>query len=108
MNSLICTVAVSKTGSGTRSCEEAHHSVELAILVALRPTVLVFGLAGAELTEVLSSTWYYIVEQLHFDAAERLTWAMSASACLGDGLNILFLFDGREENLGVKQGTTLS
>ena len=62
--------------------EVPDHAVEPAALVALRAAQVVLGLAGAELTEVLSCTWHYIFEQFHLDAAERLACAASVSACL--------------------------
>jgi hypothetical protein len=43
--------------------------MELAALVALRLASTVLGLAGAELSKVLSSLGYYILVQLDLDSA---------------------------------------
>lgn len=61
----------------------------------------VFGLAGAELTEVLGCTWHYIFEQFHLDAAERLACAVSVSACLLPSL----LSGSKGRLVGAEQGT---
>ncbi len=47
-----------------------YNSVELASLVPLALAAVVFGLACAELTEVLRGTRHYIFEELKGNATE--------------------------------------
>jgi len=56
--------------------------MELAALVALRlaPTVLCF--ASAELTKVFSSLGHDVLEQLHLDSAQLLSWLLMSAAAL--------------------------
>jgi len=55
--------------------------MELGALVALRLTALVFGLAGAELAEILRRPRDYVLEELEGNAAEGFTWTISDSQC---------------------------
>lgn len=47
-----------------------YHSMELAAFVALRLSLGIFGLAGAELAEILCCSRGDICKQFHFDPAE--------------------------------------
>ena len=51
------------------STQVTHHPMELAALIALRLAPTVLGLAGAELSKVLSSLGYYVLVQLDLDSA---------------------------------------
>lgn len=48
--------------------------MELAALVALGLTAVVLGLARTELSKVFGRLWYNILEELYFDATQRLTY----------------------------------
>ena len=52
---------------------ETDDAVELAPFVALRAALGAFGLAGAELAEVLGRFGRGVGEEFHFDAAEGFT-----------------------------------
>lgn len=47
-----------------------YHAVELAGLVALRPSEMIPRLTCAILTEVLCCLWDDVLEDLHFDATK--------------------------------------
>lgn len=60
--------------------------MELAALVALGLAAVVFGLAGAELAEVLGRLGNYIFEQFHLDPAQLLPWLLMSVTGVGSGV----------------------
>jgi hypothetical protein len=62
------------SGNPTKPSSAMHvlldHPMELAALIALRPSEMVLSLSCAVLSEVLSCPWHDVGEELHFDAAK--------------------------------------
>lgn len=81
MKSLICDKNQS-VRLGLMSFWVTYNTVEFAALVALRPALVVFGLAGAELAEILCCFGRGPCEELHFHAAEGLSCRYMFSCCL--------------------------
>jgi hypothetical protein len=57
--------------------------MKFAALVALRLTSIVLGLASAKLTKVLSSLGNHILEQLHLDSSQLLSWLLMSVIVVG-------------------------
>lgn len=68
--------------------EVLDHSVEFAVLVALRPARGTIRLARAELSEILCCARYDICEELELDAAKRL--AAQSDVEEDDWIGLLF------------------
>jgi hypothetical protein len=54
--------------------------VKLASLIAKRPTLVIFGFSGAELTKVLCSPRCHVRKKLKLDATEGLSYCFAITA----------------------------
>jgi hypothetical protein len=63
-------------GCNLDSKSEAYDAMEFAALVALRLASIVLRLASAELSKILCSLWHDVLEQLHLDSPQLLSWLL--------------------------------